>query len=134
MPWRRAGVLAGVSYFVAGYGSAALDPTMPGPARFAWRLTSWVVCAAVFTMHLWHERFRLNQAPRALALHAAAAVALGAFLLAAAAGVHAMTVPSHAPYARFLAALVLWPLITGVPAFLVALLAGVLLARPRPRV
>ena len=55
--------------------------------------------------------------------------ALGAFLLAAAATVHAATSASHAPYWLFLLALVLWPIITALPAFLVALVAGAVLAR-----
>ena len=62
-------------------------------------------------------------------LHSAAAVALGAFLLAAAATFHAATAASHAPYWQFLLALVLWPIITAVPAFLVALVTGAVLAR-----
>ena len=57
------------------------------------------------------------------------AVALGAFLLAVAATVHAMMVPSHAPYWRFLVALVVWPIVTALPAFLVALAVAALLAR-----
>jgi hypothetical protein len=36
-----------------------------------------------------------------------------------AATTHAVIVSEHAPFARFLGALVAWPLITGVPAFLV---------------
>src|SRR5207249_11455698 len=62
--------------------------------------------------------------PRITASHAALAVALGAFLLAVAATVHAVMVPSHAPYWRHLLALVAWPLLTGVPAFVVALVAA----------
>ena len=57
------------------------------------------------------------------------AVALGAFLLAVAATVHAMMVSSHAPYWRFLVALVVWPIVTALPAFLVALAVAALLAR-----
>ena len=128
-PWVRAAILAGVVYFVVGYGSAALDPSVPDRARFAWRLAAWAVSAAVFAAHISYEHFRLGDSPRAIALHSAAAVALGAFLLAAAATVHAATATSHAPYGRFLLALVLWPIITALPAFLVALVAGALLAR-----
>jgi hypothetical protein len=36
--------------------------------------------------------------------------------------------PIHAPYWRFLIALVVWPIITGVPALLVALVIAVVLA------
>src|SRR5262245_53025910 len=128
-PWVRAALLAGVAYFVVGYGSAALDPSVPDRARFAWRLAAWAVSAAVFAAHIGYEHFGLGDSPRAIALHAAAAVALGAFLLAAAATLHAATVAAHAPYWQFLLALVLWPTITALPAFLVALVAGAVLAR-----
>lgn len=132
-PRARAAILAGVAYFVVGYGSAALDPSVPDGARFVWRLAAWVVSAAVFAAHIGYERFRLDDLPRTIAPHVAAGVALGAFLLAAAATVHAATAASHAPYWRFLLALLLWPLITALPAFLVALVAGAVLARPRRR-
>jgi hypothetical protein len=128
-PWFRATILAGVVYFVVGYGSAALDPSVSDRARFVWRLAAWALSAAVFAAHIGYEHFRLGDSPRAIALHSAAAVALGAFLLAAAATVHAATATSHAPFWRFLLALVLWPIITALPAFLVALVAGAVLAR-----
>jgi hypothetical protein len=128
-PWVRATIVAGVAYFVVGYGSAALDPSVPDKARFAWRLSAWVVSAAVFAAHIGYQHFRLADSPRAIALHSGAAVALGAFLLAAAATVRSAVSASHAPYWRFLLALVVWPVITGVPAFVVALVAGAALAR-----
>ncbi|HEY3135167.1 MAG TPA: hypothetical protein VGL29_03860 [Blastocatellia bacterium] len=128
-PWVRATIVAGIAYFVVGYGSAALDPSVPDKARFAWRLSAWVVSAAVFAAHIGYEHFRLADSPRAIALHSAAAVALGAFLLAAAATVRSAVSASYAPHWRFLLALVVWPVITGVPAFVVALVAGAALAR-----
>jgi hypothetical protein len=94
-----------------------------------WRLAAWVVSAAVYAAHIGYEHFRLGNSPRATALHAALAVAVGAFLLAVAATVRAVTVPSHAPYRQYLLALVAWPLVTAVPAFLVALAVAALLAR-----
>src|SRR5690349_5011686 len=81
--WVRAAILAGVVYFVVGYGSAALDPSVPDRARFVWRLSAWAISAAVFAAHIGYQHFRLADSPRAIALHSAAAVALGAFLLAA---------------------------------------------------
>ena len=77
-----------------------------------------------FAIHIGYEHFRLLNSPRITASHAALAVALGAFLLAVAATVHAVMVPSHAPYWRHLLALVAWPLLTAVPAFVVALVAA----------
>ena len=62
------------------------------------------------------------------------AVALGAFLLAVNATMHAAMVPSHAPYRRYSLALVVWPIVTAVPAFLVALALAALLTRfPKKR-
>ena len=59
------------------------------------------------------------------------AVALGGFGLAAAANIHA--VGQGTGNQRLLAlALVIWPILTGVPAFLVALVAAAVLARVRP--
>ena len=128
-PWLRAVIFAGVVYFAVGFVSAALDPSVSDRARFMWRLAAWVVSAAVYAAHIGYEHFRLGSSPRATALHAALAVAVGAFLLAVAATVHAGTVPSHAPYRQYLLALVVWPLVTAVPAFLVALAVAAVLAR-----
>jgi hypothetical protein len=58
-------------------------------------------------------------------------VGLGAFGLAAAANIHALIAGTGNQ--RLLAlALVIWPIITGVPAFIVALAAAAGLARIRP--
>jgi hypothetical protein len=127
--WLSAVILVGVSYFVIGFVSAALaKPSVSDQVRL-WRLAAWVASAAVFAAQIGCEHFRLGNSPRATALHAAMAVALGAFLLAVAANVHKVIVVSHAPYWRFLLALVLWPMVTALPAFLVALAAAAVLAR-----
>ena len=127
--WIRAVIFVGVGYFVVGYGSAALDPSVPDRARFMWRLAAWAASALMYAAHIGYECFLLRDSTRVTALHAALAVALGAFLLAAAATVHAATVASHAPFWRYLLALVLWPAVTALPAFLIALVAGAVLAR-----
>lgn len=101
--------------------------------QFRWRLTAWVISAFVFAAHIAYEHFRLRSRATVLALHVALAVALGAFLLAAAATLHAMRVSSHAPYWLYLLALVLWPLMTGLPAFVVALVGAKVLALISPR-
>ncbi len=121
-PWIRAVILVGVVYFVVGFVFALPS----GHVRW-WRLAAWVVSGAVYAAHIGYEHFRLSNSPRTTALHAAMAVAVGAFLLAVAATVHAVMVPSHAPYWRFLLALMLWPIFTAVPAFLVALAGAALL-------
>ena len=129
-PWGRVAILIGILYVVAGYGSAALDPSVPDYARFAWRLTAWAVCLAVFAAHIGYEHSRPSVSPRTIALHVAAAVALGGFLLAAAATVHAaVTATSSAPFWLHIVALAVWPAITGLPAFVVALLISLVVAR-----
>ena len=127
--WVRAVILVGVVYFVVGFGFAAVgNPAASDQVRVRWRFAAWIVSAAVYAFHIAYD-FRLRNSPRVTALHAAMAVAIGAFLLAVAATVHAMMVPSHARYWRFLLALVLWPIITALPAFLMALTLAAVLAR-----
>lgn len=121
--WLRAALLIGVVYFLVGRGF-----TLPADNVHAWRLAAWFVSAAVYAAHIGYEHFRLRNSPRVTALHAAMAVAFGGFLLAVAATVNAMMVPSHAPYWRYLLALVLWPIFTALPAFLVALAIAAVLA------
>src|SRR5918911_4368632 len=101
--WLGTAILIGVLYCVIGVVFA-----LPSNQVRVWRLAAWVVSAAVYAVHIGYEQFRLGNSPRATALHAALAVAVGAFLLAVAATVHAGTVPSHAPYRRYLLALVVW--------------------------
>jgi hypothetical protein len=117
--------IVGVLYFVIGYGSTFFDA--PGPGLHFTRLAAWVASAAVYMVHLAYEHFRLESPPASGALNVGLAVAVGGFLLAIAAIVHAAMVNQHAPYQRFVLALVAWPLITGLPAFLVAFVAAVVL-------
>lgn len=129
-PWFRAMIFVGAVYFVVGLGFAALaNSAASHPAVFRWRLVAWLASAAVFAAHIGYEHFRQNHSARATALHAAMAAAFGAFLLAVAATVHAGLVASHAPYWRFLLALVIWPIGTALPAFVVALAGAAVLAR-----
>jgi hypothetical protein len=101
--------------------------------RVTWRLAAWLVCAAAFAAHLGYEHFRLRNSPPRAALHVAVAVALGAFALAVWVIVHGQwSASSHqSPLAPL--ALVVFPAVTGVPAFVVARLALALLARTRRR-
>jgi hypothetical protein len=122
--WVRAALLIGVVYFLIGRLFA-----LPPSHVVGWRLAAWVASGAVYAAQIGYEHFRLNNSPRATALHAAMAVAVGAFLLAGAATVHAVMVPSHAPYWQYLLALVAWPIFTALPAFLVALAGAAVLAR-----
>src|SRR2546426_5408689 len=77
---------------------------------------------------LFRSHFRLGSSPRSTALHAAGAVALGAFGLALAANIHSLFAPAQGQRLPLIA-LVAWPVITAVPAFLAALVLAAVLAR-----
>jgi hypothetical protein len=127
--WIRQSIVAGIVYFVVGYGSALVDPYISDHFRFTWRLLAWLAAGLVFAAHIVYEYFHQHNSPRTTALHTAVAVGCGGLLLAVAATVRATTAVSHAPYSRYLLALVAWPLITALPAFLVAFTVTTVLAR-----
>jgi len=98
--------------------------------RIAWRLAAWVISAVAFAAHVWYERFRLRNSALTTALHTSIAVAVGAFALAVAANIHGQWVGSS--HQRLLAfALVAFPALTAVPAFVVALVAAAILSLRR---
>jgi hypothetical protein len=127
--WLRAVILFGIVYLVVGV--AFPNPSVPSEAQFMWRVAAWLISAVAFAIHIGLEHFQLRNSPRSTALHASVAVALGAFALAAAANIHA--IKSGTGNQGLLAlALVIWPIMTGVPAFVLALVAARGLARMRP--
>ena len=127
-PERRAVILLGAFYAVVGIVFA----TPTGHVR-AWRLAAWIVSAAAFAAHVAYEHFKLRSSPRTRALHVGLGAALGAFGLAAGANVHSLVVgSSHAQRQLLLLALVSWPAMVFVPAFLAALGAGWVMARFEP--
>jgi hypothetical protein len=115
-------ILAGLAYFIVGFGFAQLDDLAASErGLFLWRLGAWVASALVYAAHIGHEHFRLRNSTFSTALHAAIAVGIGAFLLAVAATLYALTLRPSVPLVRYLIALVVWPIITAVPAFVVAI-------------
>jgi len=95
-----------------------------------WRLGAWLLAALAFVIQIALEHFRFRNSPARTALLASASVSIGAFALAVAANIHALTAGTG--NRRLLAlALLLWPIITGVPAFIVALVVAAGLARLR---
>ena len=122
-PWLLAALAAGVAYVVIGRVFA-----WPATHVQAWRYLAWVASGVVFWLHFAIERTRWRHAPRAIAVHTALGVAIGAFLLAVAGMVHNASAGEQLG-ARWLIALVAWPAITAIPAFLVALVAATVLAR-----
>jgi hypothetical protein len=126
--WVRAVVLVAILYLVAGLVFAALAKSAASnQVRVAWRLTAWMISAAAFAAHIAYEHIRLRSPARTTALHASLAVALGAFGLAVAASLHAQRTHQHFPAV----ALAIWPIVTALPAFVVALAAAAVLARVR---
>lgn len=132
-PWLGTALLVGLIYAVIGVVFGALAGSAGSVRlRTAWRMSAWAVSAVVFAAHVVGEHRRAGHAARAAAWRASVAAAAGAFGLALAANLHDLAAPSgYRP--RMLVALVAWPLLIGVPAFVVALAAAALLAARRRR-
>ena len=117
-------LLAGAAYVAASVGAAALSGTVS--AR-TWRLTAWLLSVAIFAIHFIIERNR--RLPRAnVAARVAMAVAVGALGVAVLGPVRAHWGEPSRPK-LILLSVVAWPIITGVPAFLVALVSAIALDR-----
>ena len=129
--WLRTVILVGVVYLVVGLVFGAFARwSASNQMRVTWRLLAFLTSAIAFAIHIGYEHFRLGNSPLITASHASMAVAIGAFALAVAANVHGQQVgSSHQHLLRF--ALVAWPVLTGVPAFAVALVAAAALALRR---
>lgn len=123
--WVGPVVLVGIGYALVGI-------LFPQPAAHlrAWRLAAWAACSAAYAAHIMYERIRLRHAPLPAAFHVALAVALGAFGLAVSANIHSLSVDSTSEHRLLLRlSLGIWPVMAGVPAFLIALVTGVVLGR-----
>src|SRR5712691_13453865 len=98
--WLRTVLLVGVVYLVTGITFAALaHGAGSNQLRVTWRLAAWVISAAAFAAHIWHEHARLRSSAWTTAFHASLGVALGAFGLAVAANVHALAASSQHSHA-----------------------------------
>ncbi len=119
----------GIAYFVIGTVTAALSRGAPShELQLVWRWVAWLLSAVVFAAHIWYERYRAGGAPVRTAQRNALAVAVGGFLLAVAATVHTLSL-GRARVAPQLIALVVWPVLLAVPAFLVSWAAAAFLPR-----
>jgi hypothetical protein len=128
--WLRGAILVAFVYFAAGIIFAALaGATTSSQMRVTWRLAAWATSAIAFAAHIRYEYFRLRNSPMT-ALHVSTAVALGAFSLAVTANIHARSAASSHQWSLAIA-LVAWPVLTAVPAFVVALSATAVLTRTR---
>jgi len=129
--WVPMVVLLGGVYFVLGVAFAkfaswgALNLT-----NVTWNRLGFLLSGIAFTIHIAYEHFRLRSSPLVTAWHVSVAVALGALALAVNANIHGYSAGSNNK--RLLAvALVAWPAITAIPAFLVALITAAALALQR---
>jgi hypothetical protein len=111
LSWLLLVILAGASY-----GFIGIVFALPSNHARAWRLAAWGASGLVYAAHIGYEQYRLGNSVVVTAMRVAMAVALGAFLLAVGATVHSALVPSQVPQWRFLIALIIWPVITAVPA------------------
>src|SRR5438094_3361933 len=128
--WVRTIVLFGI-----GYATVGIVFAVPATHVQAWRLAAWVVSAAGYAAHIAYERFRRQNSPSVAALHVAFAVAVGAFGLAVSANIHSLAIGSASQHRQLLLlSLGIWPVITALPAFLVALSINVVLVRALGRV
>jgi hypothetical protein len=123
-PWFGTVIFIGILYGVIGIIFA-----FPSNHVHMWRLAAWISSAVVYAAHIGHEHFALRHTSRSTAFHVAVAVGIGGFALAVAATVHSLLVPPNYQRWRFLIALVVWPIITALPAFLVAFVVAAVLAR-----
>lgn len=132
--WLGTAILVGMLYLAVGIAFAALaGAAASNQLQFFWRLSAYGVSAVVFAAHIAHEHVRLRNTARPTAWHASAAVAFGAFALALTANIHDLgAVSGYRP--RMLIALVAWPLLTAVPAFVAALVVTAGLGVKRPGV
>ena len=122
--WLRAVLLTGAIYCTIGIGFSAFAAWSSSHRTVvAWNVASFVVSLIVFVVHIGYEHFGVGNRPLIIAFHASLAVALGSFLLAVSANVHSLRV-ANAQHGLLAIALVVWPLMTGIPAFVVALIAA----------
>lgn len=126
--WIGVMILVALTYAVVGVATADFARSPTSQIRTAWRLAAWLLSLVAFAGHIAYEQLRFRSTVRSTAAHTAAAVAVGAFLLAAAGPVR-----SHWGTTEFLRvsllSLAVWPILTGVPAYLVALVIGMIVRR-----
>jgi cytochrome bd-type quinol oxidase subunit 2 len=131
--WGWAVVLIGAVYSVVGLIVGELAKQAGSiQMRTTWRLSAWAISGIAFVGHIAYEQFRVRTSRTKTALHVSLAAAIGAFALAVAANVHSVGLDSGAAHRTRLAwALVSWPMLTAIPAFLVALALAAAMALRR---
>jgi hypothetical protein len=126
--WVSATFVAGCLYLLIGLVSADIAGGVPGPRQRFWRWMAWVLSAIVFGTHVARDRIRMRYTAASTAFHAALGAALGALGLAISATIHGYRVST--PHLRAVQlALLIWPVMTAIPAFFVAFLAAIAIRR-----
>ena len=120
-------ILVGMIYLAVGLVSAELAKSAASDRiRFLWRLSPFIISGVVFLAHTAYEHFRLGNTAKWTAFRASLAVAVGAFALALLANIHDLgSATGYRP--RMLVAFVAWPILTGGPAFVAALVLALFL-------
>jgi hypothetical protein len=131
--WFRIVLLVGAIYFVIAVSFGVFADWTSSISRVTWNRLAFLTSAVTFGAHILYERFRLNNSSVTIASHVSLAVALGAFALAVSANIHGWRFGSS-QHRALAFALVAWPVITAVPAFLVALIAAAVLTLRRSSV
>src|SRR5689334_4646803 len=117
-------LVSGAAYAIIGIGTAVLASVTGGKT---WRIAAWLFSLAVFALHFAFER-RKRAERLGLATRLALGVALGALVVAALGPVRAHWAEASRTKLVLLS-LIAWPILTGVPAFLVAWVGGFLFDR-----
>jgi hypothetical protein len=128
--WIFVAITSGAIYLFLGVGLP--NPSSPSDAQFRWRLAAWLMSGTVFLSHILYEGFALRNRSRTVAFHTSLAVALGAFALAVAANIHGWKVAT--PHQHLLVlSLIIWPVLTAVPAWLVSFAGAAIVTRLRSK-
>ena len=131
--WPGWAMLASTLYAAIGVLSGELAAAAASSRMVSfWRASAFVLCGVVFAAHVAQEHYRLRSTRLATAWRVSLAVAVGGFALAVAANLHDLgSAAGYRP--RMLVALVAWPLLTAVPAFIAALAIAAALGASRRR-
>jgi len=125
-------MLVGLVYAGLGFVTGELARSAASPQwRNLWRLSAWPLSLIVFGIHFWHER-RHSAAPGVgKAVRVGIAAGLGGLFLALIGPVRSHWGAPDFGRAAILS-IVLWPFLTGIPAFLLAWFGNSFLTRFRP--
>ena len=122
----------GLLYAALGFVTGELSKSAASPQwQNAWRLSAWPLSFLVFACHFGYERLKLANPPIRAARHVAIAAGLGGLFLALVGPVRTHWGADDFGRAAVLS-LAVWPLLTGIPAFLLAWIGGSVLDRLRP--